>query len=328
MADATKLTGFGGLASAAGNVLSAGISAIAQHYENKATRAHNLKLAQLQNQWNIEQWERNNDYNSPENQVARLKAAGLNPDLLYGGGIENTSTSSPQMTSGAPRTPTDWSSLANINPVGSYLDAQLKQAQIDNINAETKKTGAETSILTDEAAFTKALKEGELKLQDMEIKLGNKSLQLSDQQIKESQQRLMNMQGELQQINAQIQRWRDQTDNERKRIDIEKSVSKAQIKELASSANLKDEQAFSISQQLEPLIRQIEAQTNEADSRISVNDATTIRLGNEDVKMFFENNVLKMRYEVLTGNGEGIPLKSISDLCNFITRYIMLVIRN
>ena len=328
MADATKLTGFGGLASAAGNVLSTGISAIAQHYENKATRAHNLKLAQLQNQWNIEQWERNNDYNSPENQVARLKAAGLNPDLLYGGGIENTSTSSPQMTSGAPRTPTDWSSLATINPVGSYLDAQLKQAQIDKINAETKKTGAETSILTDEAAFTKALKEGELKLQDIEIKLGNKSLQLSDQQIKESQQRLMNMQGELSQINAQIQRWRDQTDNERKRIDIEKSVSKAQIKELASSANLKDEQAYSICQQLEPLIRQIEAQTNEADSRTSVNDATTIRLGNEDVKMFFENNVLKMRYELLTGNGEGIPMNSFYDILNFITRYIMLVIRN
>lgn len=48
------------------------------------TNASNERMQQQQNAWNLEQWNRNNEYNSPAAQLQRMKAAGLNPDLMYG----------------------------------------------------------------------------------------------------------------------------------------------------------------------------------------------------------------------------------------------------
>ena len=56
----------------------------AQQEENQKSRDWNLNLAKMQNQWNIDQWNRENDYNTPLAQGQRYKEAGLNPDLLYG----------------------------------------------------------------------------------------------------------------------------------------------------------------------------------------------------------------------------------------------------
>lgn len=58
-----------------------------QNAELAAKQAEwNIKQQREQNAWNLEQWMRENEYNSPEMQMARLKAAGLNPNLMYGQG--------------------------------------------------------------------------------------------------------------------------------------------------------------------------------------------------------------------------------------------------
>ena len=76
--------------------------------ENRETRLYNLNLAKMQNQWNIDQWRRENEYNSPSAVAARMKAAGLNPDLAYSqGGMFQPSATSPELTSGSPATPAD-----------------------------------------------------------------------------------------------------------------------------------------------------------------------------------------------------------------------------
>lgn len=75
------------IASIAGNIASnAAINnqVSNQRKENQANRDWNLNLAKMQNNWSIEQWNRENSYNSPAAQMARYKAAGLNPDLMYG----------------------------------------------------------------------------------------------------------------------------------------------------------------------------------------------------------------------------------------------------
>lgn len=41
------------------------------------------KLMKLQNDYNVAQWNRQNEYDSPAAQMQRLQAAGLNPDLVY-----------------------------------------------------------------------------------------------------------------------------------------------------------------------------------------------------------------------------------------------------
>ena len=49
-----------------------------------------------QNQWNLDMWNRMNKYNSPIEQMARLKAAGINPHMMYMKG-------SPGQAGGQPR---------------------------------------------------------------------------------------------------------------------------------------------------------------------------------------------------------------------------------
>ena len=49
-------------------------------------RIWNFNMAQIQNQWARENWNMQNQYNTPQNQMARFKEAGLNPHLIYGQG--------------------------------------------------------------------------------------------------------------------------------------------------------------------------------------------------------------------------------------------------
>lgn len=129
----------------------------AQQEENQKNREYNLMLAQQQNAWNLEQWERENDYNSPEAQMERYRKAGLNPDLMAGG-AQNLSASSPMMTAGAPSTPTDMSMLGQKPTLGQAIQSALRDsmlgAQIDNIKANTRKTLADAGL--SETALTYA----------------------------------------------------------------------------------------------------------------------------------------------------------------------------
>lgn len=139
--------------------------------ENDATREYNLKLAQMQNQINVEQWQRENDYNSPTAQVQRLKDAGLNPNLLYGGGVSNMASSSPQMTSGALATPTPLVGMPNSVGDAIMMSKQMEMmdAQIEGIRAQSRKTLADAG-----------LSETALKYADAEKRLG---IKLSEQQF-------------------------------------------------------------------------------------------------------------------------------------------------
>lgn len=54
--------------------------------EKIADRANaaNRSNLEYQNAWNLEQWNRENAYNSPQQQIERLKAAGINPASVFG----------------------------------------------------------------------------------------------------------------------------------------------------------------------------------------------------------------------------------------------------
>lgn len=72
-----------GLGSGVGSgLLSIGGSLLGNSASKKAaTKAYNRELAF---------WRMQNDYNLPENQMERLVDAGLNPNLIYGNGVQNT----------------------------------------------------------------------------------------------------------------------------------------------------------------------------------------------------------------------------------------------
>lgn len=52
----------------------------------KAQTAANLEIAKYSRAEDLKQWERANAFNSPDANMARLKKAGLNPNLVYGTG--------------------------------------------------------------------------------------------------------------------------------------------------------------------------------------------------------------------------------------------------
>lgn len=66
----------------------------------RETNAANRELARYNWEQQVDMWNRNNEYNSPIQQMQRLKEAGLNPNLVYGSGVTGNSSSSiptPQM---------------------------------------------------------------------------------------------------------------------------------------------------------------------------------------------------------------------------------------
>lgn len=123
----------------------------AQSKENEKIRKYNLDLAKKQNEWNLRQWQMENAYNSPSAQIERMREAGLNPDMMYGGGVSgNLSASSPSMTSGAAATPMDFTSLANKKTVGDTvmqaLAVEQARANIDKTRGEAKAQGMTNDV--------------------------------------------------------------------------------------------------------------------------------------------------------------------------------------
>lgn len=89
MDPATATLVAGGIAAAAN-----GGNMYAQAKTNKKSREFAKEMYDLQRGDNISDWNLQNAYNHPAAQMERLKAAGLNPALMYGGGPGNMSAGS------------------------------------------------------------------------------------------------------------------------------------------------------------------------------------------------------------------------------------------
>lgn len=123
--------------------------------------AANRELAEYQYQRDLEMWNRQNEYNNPANQMARLKAAGLNPNMVYGSGNAAGNVSSQLPKYNAPEV--DYRGIPPVldipQALSFYQDMRLRQAQTDNVQAQTDNTRARTAI---ELGIGKSLKEKSL----------------------------------------------------------------------------------------------------------------------------------------------------------------------
>lgn len=113
----------------------------ANKQSQQENREYNLNLAKMQNIWNRDQWQREADYNSPAAYRARLKAAGMNPDLAYGN-VQGVAPASVGMTSGQASQPVDNSLLSQkmtaLNVASATLDNKLKSAQVKILEEDAK----------------------------------------------------------------------------------------------------------------------------------------------------------------------------------------------
>lgn len=129
---------------AAGQLINAGL----QGGMNRATREWNERMYAKQREDSLADWARTNEYNSPLQQMQRLKAAGLNPHLVYNNGATHSAQAvqKTDMKQWSPQSPQfDFGQIAD-----QYFGAQQRQnsinvgqeqvkaLQLENINKEIK----------------------------------------------------------------------------------------------------------------------------------------------------------------------------------------------
>lgn len=224
----------------------------AQKEENDANRRYNFMLAQKQNQWNLEQWQRNNDYNRPSAVMLRLREAGINPHMYYskGNAMGGVSTTSPEMTAGAPSSPIDTSGLLQQRTFGDAVQKAMEQSLLA---ASVRKTNAEaglvdqkreteeynTDIFKSDAAFRNALNGSSLRLTGMDIELKGSQKNLTDGQV-----------GMLRYEAALLQKQMDKIDMENKQMEASVALMSEQQKYTALKQVLESEQVQAMCKQL------------------------------------------------------------------------------
>lgn len=123
--------GLGGLSKVADALLVEG--------NNKRQRKWSEKMYNRQRQDALADFAMQNEYNSPEQQMNRLRLAGLNPNLAYGKGADIGNASpirSSQVEAWKPQAPQLDLSGTGMNMVMGYADMQMKKAQTDNLKAQ------------------------------------------------------------------------------------------------------------------------------------------------------------------------------------------------
>lgn len=171
----------GNVVGTAATLVGSGINAISQGKLNKKTIQYNKDMYALQRADALKDWNMQNDYNNPASQMSRLKAAGLNPNLVYGNGADTTSGPVRSSSAGSwnPNVPNygdipkslgkyfvlkeQQLQMDNLKAQNTVIlqDAALKEAQRANVNAATQQSLAQTGkigIDTDTGKFDLGLK--------------------------------------------------------------------------------------------------------------------------------------------------------------------------
>lgn len=111
----------------------------------RETNQANMDLAEFQYLKNLEQWQRENEYNSPAKQMERLAAAGLNPNLVYQSignqAGSSPSYSAPELKAGQVQAPSiqryqDFGDFGVSNSLRVLNESRMTGAQVNNLEEQ------------------------------------------------------------------------------------------------------------------------------------------------------------------------------------------------
>lgn len=128
------------LASGAGGFFGSIVGAIAAKRQQKREFQQQENLLNLQNQFSLDMWEKQNAYNDPSQQMQRMIEAGINPNLAAAGIAGSPNTAASIESSAAPSVNsavTPYSQSIGQSTMNA-LDSVLRTKQIDNVVADTK----------------------------------------------------------------------------------------------------------------------------------------------------------------------------------------------
>lgn len=126
------------LIQAAGSAADSIIGGIFQASANKKNRQFALQQYERERKDALADWNMNNAYNAPGAIMARLKEAGLNPNLVYGNGssVMQAATVRDSDMGNYQQAPLPGTRFGEI--MGQAMSLKLGQAQVDNIKAQTE----------------------------------------------------------------------------------------------------------------------------------------------------------------------------------------------
>lgn len=214
--------GVGAIGSIAGNIINnknADKALAAAREENELSRKFNKEQSEQANQWSREQWDRENAYNTPAEQMSRLRSGGLNADLVYGNGATTSAANSPSVTPTASASPADTSALSRKKSTLSTVgESAMQAAQIGLINAQTNKLEAETT--------------GQETSNDWLSKINGNSIQLQNAQINNLNMASLKTDAEREKLNTDITKINTEVDALKTQIDSAKqSISESKSRQ-------------------------------------------------------------------------------------------------
>lgn len=255
-------------------------------------------------QESLAQWQRENDYNTPSAQVARLRAAGLNPALAYG--TPNISAPSPQPV------PADMSAIASKKSVfgsaaSEVMNANYMTALIDNLKSQSNKNNADAGLVGVQTntqrtynTFQDALLKGQLQEQDARISLNWSLSQLHDAKSLETYRNCDRILADIREINQGIQNMKIEYQSLEQDVAIKRIIASykskeclAAIKQMMASANALNADAKYTLESFEQLLA-----TREYNIAMAKTKSDNLFL--EGMNLSSENDILNLEIEGIT----------------------------
>lgn len=168
---------------AGGDIVSSGINAISQAATNKKQREFAEHMYDRQRQDALSDWALQTEYNSPSEQMKRLRDAKLNPNLVYGDSVTQSApavraSSAPAWNPQAPRYG-DMFRGAGAS-LAMYYDVKLKEAQTNNVVQATTTAIEEAALKRAQTwATIKSAGKTDLEAQEIMVRL-SRAQELTD----------------------------------------------------------------------------------------------------------------------------------------------------
>lgn len=127
---------------ALGGIGSSLIGGLTSLFGSKSQFKEQQKLINLQYQKNLEQWNRENEYNAPKAQMERLRDAGLNPNLVYGNGNNTAGTAASSPSYGLAEAPNIIGEIGKVmqynmmQTLNMMQQIQQTQAKVDTMESQ------------------------------------------------------------------------------------------------------------------------------------------------------------------------------------------------
>ena len=220
--------------------LPAVISAVASIGSAIYNNITNKKQANKQNQWNLNMWNKTNQYNDPASQMNRLKQAGMNPNM-YGTQIisNNSAASAPSSADLANQNPiVDQAAAANLADAVGNLEVGQKNAEANMKSAQAAETNAEANSLN--AQTNQARQQVDALVAAADIKLKGAEKERCIAQVSQINQQITNLKKEFEILDEKSKQEVIETARKTLEQDLYEKYGEKQI---LAELNLKNSQA-------------------------------------------------------------------------------------